>query len=84
MHAYVPLSALESPAPVLARLLAADGDGFVREAYRALLGREPDPVGWRDGLARLDAGAPRMALLADLARSPEAMQAGPAHRALGA
>jgi hypothetical protein len=82
MPAYVPLPALEGPALALARLLACDEEAFVTEAYRALLGRDPDPRGMRDRLEQLAAGSARMAVLAGIADSAEARSRGPIHRAL--
>lgn len=77
MAPYVPLSSTDAPARVLARLLRVGDDDFVRDAYRALLGRDPDPKGSREYAGQLLAGAPRLQLLASLARSVEARESGP-------
>jgi hypothetical protein len=82
MAALVPLAALDGPALALARLLARGDEEFVREAYWAFMGREPDPRGLRDCLERMDAGAPRFAILEGLARSPECQERGLASRSL--
>lgn len=49
---------------------------FVVEAWRTVLQREPDPMGFADALRRLDAGGSRRALLSRLARSDEARAVG--------
>lgn len=53
-------------------LLQLQGETFVRAAYRALLGREPDAVGMRSHMALLRSGRDPRLLLLGLAKSPEA------------
>jgi hypothetical protein len=50
---------------------AEDDEAFLTSAYRALLGRRPDPEGLQSHLARLHAGSSRIEALAALASSPE-------------
>ena len=53
-------------------LLRFHGDEFVRNAYRALLGREPDQAGMAHHLERLASGhVNKIAVLASLLSSPE-------------
>ncbi|MGF6853559.1 glycosyltransferase [Paraburkholderia sp. CI3] len=54
-------------------LLAANGDTFIREAYRTLLCREPDDSGMTHYRARLDAGVSKAQILADLRLSKEGL-----------
>jgi hypothetical protein len=56
----------------LQQLLACEGDTFVEEAYRLLLGREADTEGLAFYRRRLAGGARRQELLAELSRSEEA------------
>ena len=71
------LSSSRAPMPPQTRaqsvndLLALDGAEFVRGAYRAILGRDADPVGLRDYAGRLAAGTAKRQLLADLRSDPE-------------
>lgn len=55
----------------LAELLAPHDDDFVRIAYLALLGREPDDEGRRHHLAELRDGASKVEILGRLRYSPE-------------
>jgi len=55
----------------LTDLLALEGPEFVRQAYHCVLGREADPTGLSEYLQRLEAGASRSQLLADLRCDPE-------------
>lgn len=66
-----------SPANPLA-LLTLDGEAFVRQAYRALLGRPADAEALRLHLGRLQSGVPKEQILADLEATPEGRLA--AHR----
>jgi glycosyltransferase involved in cell wall biosynthesis len=59
------------PIQHITELFAFDGRAFVTEAYRYLLGREPDENGLRYYLGRLAIGYSKGAVLAQLARSPE-------------
>jgi hypothetical protein len=52
-------------------LLALERDHFVRAVYRALLGREADPTGLRDYVARLDGGDAKQRIIADICADPE-------------
>lgn len=47
-------------------------DAFVHKAYATLLGRPADPTGFRDYLARLRTGVPRLQIWSELATSEEA------------
>jgi Domain of unknown function (DUF4214) len=55
--------------------LSLDSEGFVKAAYRFVLGREADPGGFDSHVSRLLIGIDRIALLYDLAESSEARQA---------
>lgn len=65
----------------LRELLHFDGARFVSQAYAAVLGREPDPLGMSHYLARLDQGASKAEILADLSLSGDGRMAG--HRVAG-
>lgn len=52
-------------------LLALDGMAFVRHAYLAILGRDPDPSGLAHYSQRLASGVPKVQILADLRADPE-------------
>ena len=52
-------------------LLALDGPSFVSEAYRQILGREPDADGMRHYGTRLASGIRKEQILADLRCDPE-------------
>jgi hypothetical protein len=54
--------------------LALGSEGFVKAAYRLVLGREADPAGFDSHVSRLLMGVDRVALLYDLAESSEARQ----------
>jgi len=54
--------------------LALDSEGFVKAAYRFILGREADAGGFDSHVSRLLIGVDRVALLYDLSRSSEARQ----------
>lgn len=56
-------------------LLRLRGEPFVRAAYRAVLGRDPDPLGLAHHLGLLEDGEPRESLLVGLYRSPESQLA---------
>jgi hypothetical protein len=60
-----------APVRSVADLLALDGGEFLRGAYLALLGREPDPTGMRDYGNRLAAGESRLQVIADIHSDPE-------------
>lgn len=60
----------------LNELLAWHDEDFVFNAFRALLGRDPDPGGAAYHLARLRAGVERPQLLAEIAATDEGRQAG--------
>ncbi|MHB8921477.1 MAG: FkbM family methyltransferase [Halothiobacillus sp.] len=67
---------LEPEAPAMpiqhiTELFVFNGHTFVAEAYRNLLGREPDEYGLRYYLGRLAMGYGKAAIIAQLARSPE-------------
>jgi hypothetical protein len=52
-------------------LFALDGDTFVTEGYRNLLGRDPDEHGLRYYLGRLALGYGKPSVIVQLAKSPE-------------
>jgi hypothetical protein len=52
-------------------LLALDGPSFISEAYRQVLGREPDADGMRHYGTRLSSGVSKEQILADLRSDPE-------------
>ena len=52
-------------------LFSLDGRAFITEAYRNLLGREPDPHGMAYYLGRLAMGYGKASVIADLAQSAE-------------
>jgi hypothetical protein len=52
-------------------LLALEREHFVRAIYRELLGREADPTGLRDYVARLDRGDAKYRIIADICEDPE-------------
>lgn len=62
---------LDTAVSALQAILAQDGAEFVRCAYVALLGREPDSVGGARYLARLCAGVPKLQILGELEQSAE-------------
>jgi hypothetical protein len=82
MAPHASLSPMEGPALRLARLLESGDEAFVRDAYRLLLGREPDPRGFHEYLEQLAAGASRMRLLAAMAQSDEARTRGASDRSI--
>lgn len=55
----------------LAALLQRDGDRFIKTAYAVLLGREPDPDGWRNFRGRLRDGVAKLRILEEIVGSPE-------------
>jgi hypothetical protein len=55
----------------VAKLLGFDGDDFVREAYRAILGRDADPNGLAYYGRRLANGDAKQQILVDLRCDPE-------------
>lgn len=57
-------------------LLQLADEAFVRAAYGAVLGREPDPGGLAAHLRQVRQGVPRVDIVAALAKSPEAHQRG--------
>jgi GT2 family glycosyltransferase len=63
-------------AAALKRLLALDGEAFVREAYGCLLRRAPDEAGTAQYLAELRAGVAKAQLVRALATSGEARSKG--------
>ena len=63
---------------MLAELLACEDYPFIRRAYWALLGREPDPGGLANYLERLRSGTPKVQVLSELAHSPEGRTKGAA------
>ncbi|WP_168220567.1 DUF4214 domain-containing protein [Azospirillum thermophilum] len=56
---------------ILDSLPALEGDAFVDGAYRAVLGRIPDPAGYAHHLALLNGGMPKAELVGSLFLSPE-------------
>lgn len=62
-----------SASVTLDELLSRDDEAFVAEAYRGLLGREPDPEGMGAYLEQLRGGSPRIELLALIALSREGL-----------
>ncbi len=64
-------------------LLAGTDEQFVRNAYRRLLGREPDPEGFGACLEQLRAGSTRARILGGIARSPESVARAGAAGGLG-
>jgi uncharacterized protein DUF4214 len=59
------------------QLLALRGATFVRCAYHAVLGRDPDPGGLANYLDHLDRGMDKEQVLVDLATSPEGRKLDP-------
>lgn len=53
------------------KLLSSEGPDFVHGAYRALLGREPDPTGLSFYLSRLQSGDSKVSILKDLSADSE-------------
>jgi hypothetical protein len=64
----------------LRELLTLDSEAFVKAAYRLVLGREADAEGFDNHVSRLLMGVDRVALLYDMAQSPEARQGWGAYR----
>ncbi|MBX3775489.1 FkbM family methyltransferase [Ralstonia insidiosa] len=60
----------------LREILDRDGDRFISEAFRAVLGREPDSVGKEHYSTRLSAGQGKLSILVDIKRSSEGKSAG--------
>lgn len=60
-----------APRDSVERLLASAPDAFVPEAYRMILGRDPDPCGLEHYGRRLRQGASRLQLMAEIRLSPE-------------
>lgn len=58
-----------------ARLLASHDEAFVRQAYRLLLAREPDPVGLTTYVERIRNGDAKLAILVSIRRSREGREA---------
>ena len=56
----------------LSELLSLDGTEFVRSAYATMLGREADPEGEAYYASRLKDGIPRLQILLQMRKSPEA------------
>lgn len=56
----------------LAELLSFDGRKFVRATYATILGRESDPEGEAYYLDRLEGGVPKIQIVDEISRSPEA------------
>jgi Domain of unknown function (DUF4214) len=67
------LMALQISQFELERLLTLDGEAFVKGAYRALLGRDPDPPGLANYLTELNDHRPKEAVLLELQQSPEGL-----------
>lgn len=59
---------------MLDELLSMKGEAFLRNAYRAILGREADDEGLRSYLRRIAQGYSKASVLHDIARSKEAGQ----------
>ena len=73
------LSGFTSPngaALSIADLLRRHDDDFIKQAYRIVLGREPDIAGYTSYLDALRAGTPKERIIAALARSIEGRQYG--------
>lgn len=60
----------------LDQILTYDGDEFVSEVYRVLLGRDPDLAGKKHYLDLLCYGLSKQDIVIDIARSPECQRAG--------
>jgi hypothetical protein len=63
---------IAEPASSFQELLAYSGQQFIGCAYRTLLERDPDPDGGVYYLRRLLAGVPKIQIIAQICRSPEA------------
>lgn len=61
----------DEPITTMPRLLEPHDRDFILAAYQVVLGRGPDPEGERHYLARLRAGAHKLAILRELRRSRE-------------
>jgi hypothetical protein len=53
-------------------MMRLDGEAFIRELYRQLLGREPDAGGFHSHLIHLNKGTPKLALVEHILSSEEA------------
>ncbi|MHB1266718.1 MAG: methyltransferase domain-containing protein [Acidithiobacillus ferriphilus] len=62
---------LAMPIQNITELFSLDGRAFITEAYRNLLGREPDPHGMAYYLGRLAMGYGKASVITDLAQSAE-------------
>jgi hypothetical protein len=60
----------------IAELASLAGPTFVDQAFRRILKREPDPVGFEQQMAALGAGASKIEVLGDLRFSAEGRRAG--------
>jgi hypothetical protein len=69
--AELPVASGGTSIPELARLA---GPAFVDNAYRTILGREPDAAGYAQQMAALGAGANKIEILGDLRYSAEGRQ----------
>jgi glycosyltransferase involved in cell wall biosynthesis len=65
-----------APSHPLSRLMAFEGEAFVRNAYRAILQRLPDGDGRRAYLAQLEAGTPKIEILSAVRNSAEGRRIG--------
>jgi hypothetical protein len=61
-------------AVVLQQLMQLEGEQFIAECYRHLLGREPDPAGFYSHLRALRSGMRKAAIVAAIMRSGEAVR----------
>ncbi len=68
----------------LRSLLTLDGSAFVREAYRAILGREADESGLQHYTQSVCEGTEKLEILRQLSQSPEGANRGQRIRGLGA
>ena len=57
-------------------LLDLHGESFLTQAYRIVLGRNPDPIGLANYMARLKSGTSKLELLSQLVASQEAKKVG--------
>ena len=61
----------QTPADRLKDVLSLDGAEFLGAAYLLMLGRPVDPEGFRNYSARLNSGASKLSIVAELHASPE-------------
>jgi FkbM family methyltransferase len=69
---YPPEAKFDCHVETLAELLSLDAKDFVRSAYQSTLGREADPEGEAYYLKRLGDGVPKLQVLDQMRKSPEA------------